>query len=209
MRKAFGERVVFDGFDAVFAPGVLTALVGRSGSGKSTLLALLAGLERPEAGEVEVAGQALAPRSREELAALRARHIGVVGQDPRLAAFLSATEQVALPLELAGTPPADARAAAVEWLGIVGLGERAGQAVGRLSAGERQRVAIARALAAGARPAARRRADVALDEAGAAAIAELLRRAAHDHGATVVCATHDPVLAQAADVRIALDSAPT
>ena len=204
LAKRYGSRVVFDGFAARFAPGTLTAVTGRSGSGKSTLLRILAGLERPDAGTVTVGGEAL-PGGRERLAALRARAIGIVGQEPRLAGFLTAAEQVALPLLLAGAEPAEADAAALTWLETVGLYERATQRIGRLSAGERQRVAVARALAAGRglllvdEPTSR------LDEANAAAISELLARAAHELGATVVCATHDPVVADAADATLALD----
>jgi ABC-type lipoprotein export system ATPase subunit len=206
VHKAYRTRVVFRGLDARFAPATLTAVVGRSGSGKSTLLRMLAGLERPDAGDVEVGGASLHDTGREALAALRRRRIGVVGQEPRLAPFLSAAEQVALAPALAGADPDRARAVAERWLAAVGLGQRAGQRVGRLSAGERQRVAIARALAAGRSLLLVDEPTSRLDEASAAAIAELLASAAHVHGATVVCATHDPVLADAADARIVLDA---
>ena len=112
---------------------------------------------------------------------------------------------MALAPALAGADPDAARDVAGQWLVAVGLGQRAGQRVGRLSAGERQRVAIARALAAGRSLLLVDEPTSRLDEASAAAIAELLANAAHVHGATVVCATHDPVLADAADVRIVLD----
>jgi putative ABC transport system ATP-binding protein len=187
---------VLRGLSAAFAPGRLTAITGRSGSGKSTLLRILAGLERADAGAVLIGGAPIGEQTRERLAALRARQIGFVAQEPQLLAFLTAAEQVAL-----------AGGDATAWLSAVGLDARAGQRVGRLSAGERQRVAIARALAGGRglllvdEPTSR------LDEAQAVAIAELLRRAAHVHGATVVCATHDPVLTEAADAELALDPA--
>jgi putative ABC transport system ATP-binding protein len=197
----YGRRSVFSGLSATFAPGTLTAVTGRSGSGKSTLLRLLAGLASPDAGEVTVGGTSVAALDREGRAALRARRVGVVAQDPALLGFLTAGEQTAL--ALGDAPDADVVASA--WLGAVGLRERAGQRVERLSAGERQRVAIARALAAGRglllvdEPTSR------LDEVNAVAIAELLRAAAHAHGATVVVATHDPVVAEAADRTIGLD----
>ncbi|MFL5844025.1 MAG: ABC transporter ATP-binding protein [Solirubrobacteraceae bacterium] len=199
LRMSFGERAVFTGLGTAFDPGTLTAVTGRSGSGKSTLLRLLAGLARPDGGRVVIGDQALDGLDREGLAALRARHVGVVGQDPQLLSFLTAAEQVAL--------AAPDQHAARAWLAAVGLAERAGQRVGRLSAGERQRVAIARALAGGRglllvdEPTSR------LDEANAVAIAGLLRSAAHDHGATVVCATHDTVVSAAADRTLALDPA--
>jgi ABC-type lipoprotein export system ATPase subunit len=203
--KAYGRRTVFSGLDAAFAPGTMTAVTGRSGSGKSTLLRLLAGLERPDAGAVTVGGEDLGGKDREALAALRSAHVGVVAQEPQLLAFLTAVEQASLALLHAGAEPDAAERAARSWLLAVGLAERADQRVGRLSAGERQRVAIARALAAGRglllvdEPTSR------LDEVNATAIAELLRRAAEVHGATVVCATHDPIVAAAAGVEIALD----
>ena len=202
--KRYGARVVFEELASSFGPGGMTAVTGRSGSGKSTLLALLAGLERPDAGAIRIAGEALQGRSREALAALRRRHVAVVAQDVRLAPFLSAAEHVALPLTLAGTPAGAARERADAWLAAVGLAERARQRVGRLSAGEQQRVAIARALVTGRglllvdEPTSR------LDEANAIAISELLRQVTDAHGVTVVCATHDPAVAQRADQVLAL-----
>jgi ABC-type lipoprotein export system ATPase subunit len=207
VRKAYRTRVVFDGLHAAFAPGTLTAVVGRSGSGKSTLLRMLAGLQRPDAGDIDVGGTSLAGAGREQLAVLRTHQIGIVGQEPHLAPFLSAAEHVALAPALAGADPEAARDVAGRWLAAVGLGQRADQRVGRLSAGERQRVAIARALAAGRSLLLVDEPTSHLDAANAAAIAELLARAAHVHRATVVCATHDPLLAEAADARIRLDPA--
>ena len=203
--KAYRMRVVFRGLDARFAPGTLTAVVGRSGSGKSTLLRMLAGLERPDAGDIEVGGASLQDTGREQLAALRRRRIGVVGQEPSLASFLSAAEQVALAPALTGADPDVARDVAGRWLEAVGLGDRADQRarapVGGRAPARRHRPGFR----GGPEPAARRRTTSRLDESNAAAIAELLSRAAHVHGATVVCATHDPVLADAADVRFVLD----
>jgi ABC-type lipoprotein export system ATPase subunit len=205
--KRYGRRTVFDGLAAEFAVGTLTAVTGRSGSGKSTLLRMLAGLERADAGEIVVGAESLVDLGREELAALRARRIGFVAQEPQLAGFLAASEQAALPLLLAGEQPEAAARGARSWLSAVGLDERAEQRVARLSAGERQRVAIARALAGGRGLLLVDEPTSHLDEATAAATAELLRRAAHVHGATVVCATHDPVLVEAADAELPLDPA--
>jgi ABC-type lipoprotein export system ATPase subunit len=205
--KRYGRRTVFEALDAEFAPGTLTAVTGRSGSGKSTLLRLLAGLERPDAGEVRVGGEPMTGRSREQLAELRAREVGVVAQEPQLAGFLAASEQTALPLLLSGRSPEEAAERARAWLLAVGLDERAEQRVARLSAGERQRVAIARALAGGRGLLLVDEPTSHLDEATAAATAELLRRAARVHGVTVVCATHDPVLVEAADAELPLDPA--
>ncbi len=198
------RRDVFTGLSATLEPGVFTVVTGRSGSGKSTLLRLVAGLERPDAGTVLVGDEQLACLDREGLAALRTRAIAVVDQDPALAGLLTAEELVAAPLQVAGTPDGEAREAAGIWLARVGLALRAGQRAGRLSAGERQRVAIARALAAGRglllvdEPTAR------LDERSARETGLLLAAAAREHGATVIAATHDPLLAEAAGAELAL-----
>lgn len=201
--KAHGERVVLDGVSAAFAPGTLTAISGRSGSGKSTLLHLLAGLDRPDAGDVVVGGASLAGRSRAWLADLRQRSVGVLGQDGGLAGFLSAAEEVALPMLLAGAHGAEATARAAQWLAALGLTERTHQRTARLSAGERQRVALAagRGLLLVDEPTSR------LDAANAAGLADLLRTVAHKHGATVVCATHDPIVRERAAAVLSLDPA--
>ena len=195
--KGFGSRRVFAGLSAEFAPGSFTVVSGRSGSGKSTLLLMLAGLVRPDAGAVTVAGRPLVGLDREALARLRAEHVAVVGQEQRLAPFLTAAEHVAR--HARGGPDEVALR-----LAGVGLRERATQRVGRLSAGERQRVAIARALASRRglllvdEPTSR------LDEANAVEVSALLAAAAAQLGVTVVCATHDPVVIEAATARLAL-----
>src|SRR5262249_38913586 len=161
-----------------------TAIIGRSGSGKSTLLRMLAGLERPDSGDIDIGGEALAGAGREQLAALRRRRIGGGGQEPQLAPVLSAAQHVAPAPTPPGAAPDDARETAEHWLAAVGLGQRAAQRAGRLSAGERQRVAIARALAGGRSLLLVDEPTSRLDESNAAAISELLARAAHLHGAT-------------------------
>jgi ABC-type lipoprotein export system ATPase subunit len=191
---------VLDGFDAAFARGRLVAVEGRSGSGKTTLLHLIAGLERPDAGSVIVAGADLGGLDREALAAHRRDHVGWVGQEPGLVPFATARENILLALEIhAGgrrsAHDGDARA----WLERLGLGDCTERAADRLSAGERQRVAIARALA--------RRPDVLLldeptarlDQESAALVADLLISAARLSHAAVICATHDALLVQRAD----------
>ena len=191
---------VLDGFDAAFARGRLVAVEGRSGSGKTTLLHLIAGLERPDAGSVVVAGADLAGLDREALAAHRRDHVGWVGQEPGLVPFATARENVLLALEIhAGGRRGEHDADAHAWLERLGLGDCTERAADRLSAGERQRVAIARALA--------RRPDVLLldeptarlDQESAALVADLLIRAARISHAAVICATHDALLVQRAD----------
>ena len=199
VRRAFGRRVVLDGLDATFAPGRLTVVTGRSGSGKTTLLRILAGLDRPDAGAVEIDGKALGGDP-EALAAIRRGRIGYLAQEPVPIAFLSAVENLELSLTLKGVDRTPARELAAATLAAVGLADRAEQRVERLSAGERQRVALARALA-GARgllivdePTSR------VDEPTALAIGELLASC----GQTVICASHDPLLADRADAVLSL-----
>jgi ABC-type lipoprotein export system ATPase subunit len=199
--KRYGERVVLSGLSRTYRTGALTAVVGRSGSGKTTLLHLLAGLLRPSAGDVLVAGELLHGLSRQQLAELRRRSVALVTQEPGLVPYLSALENVELGLTLRGLE----RERACPALADVGLGERLDSRADRLSAGERQRLAIARALAVEAplllvdEPTAR------LDEENARAAGALLARAAHERGLAVVCATHDPVLIELADEVLELD----
>jgi ABC-type lipoprotein export system ATPase subunit len=212
VRKSYGigtrARHVLTGFDATLAHGLLVALEGRSGSGKTTLLHLLAGLERPDAGSIVVAGRELTALDREELAAHRRDHIGWVGQEPGLVPFATALENTTLALEVRdnGRRPGhelDGRT----WLGRMGLADCLDRIADRLSVGERQRVAIARALA--------REPDVLLldeptarlDEENASLVAGLLVVAARASNAVVICATHDRAVAERADLVIALDEA--
>ena len=187
------------GVSAAFAGGALHVVTGPSGSGKTTLLHLLAGLETPSEGDVVVEGASLAQLERAARARLRAKSIGYVGQEPGLTPFLSATENVEL-----GTALNGGVAGAREALERVGLAQRAGQRVSRLSTGERGRVALARALASKRplilvdEPTSR------LDEANARSVAALLARIARETGAAVVCATHDPILMEQADNELSL-----
>jgi ABC-type lipoprotein export system ATPase subunit len=201
-RYGAGARAhqVLSGFEAAFTRGRLVAVEGRSGSGKTTLLHLVAGLERPDAGSIVVAGADLGELDREQLAAHRRDHTGWVGQEPGLVPFATALENILLAQEIhrGGRAPEhepEARA----WLERLGLADCVDRAADRLSAGERQRVAIARALA--------RRPDVVLldeptarlDQESAALVAALLVSAARLSGAAVICATHDALLSERAD----------
>jgi ABC-type lipoprotein export system ATPase subunit len=198
------ETVVLDGLDAEFRAGRLTALTGPSGSGKTTLLHILAGLRDPSAGDVSVLGRPLAELDREKRAALRRDPIAFIPQDPGLTPFLSARENVEVALALRDLGADEARKRALEALSAIGLSERAEQRVGRLSAGERQRVAIARALAAEAKLLLADEPTARLDEANALAVGALFGRYAREHGAAVVCATHDPLVVAEADDVLAL-----
>jgi energy-coupling factor transport system ATP-binding protein len=193
---------VLGGLSATFAAGRLTAVTGRSGSGKSTLLRLLGALDRPAAGEVTVAGARVDELDRDAAARFRRDHVAIVSQEAGLVGHLSPLENVSLALAARGR--AD-EGTGLEWLERLGLGARAGQRVERLSAGERQRAAIARALACAPSLALVDEPTSRLDQANAAVVAGLLADAARLHGATVVVATHDPVLIERADDVVALE----
>jgi len=186
------ETVVLDGLDADFRGGRLTALTGPSGSGKTI------------AGSASVLGSDLAELGREERAALRRDPIAFIPQDPALTPFLSARENVEVALALRDLSPDEAHQRALDALSEVGLAERAEQRVARLSAGERQRVAIARALATEAKLLLADEPTARLDEANALAVGALFGRYAREHGAAVVCATHDPLVVAEADDVLAL-----
>jgi ABC-type lipoprotein export system ATPase subunit len=190
---------VFSSLDAEFESGRVTVVTGPSGSGKTTLLHLLAGLDLPDAGEVLVDGNEVGELDRAGRAELRRREIALVPQQSGLVPFLSARENVELGQEIRGLD-GDAR----ESLASVGLAERAGQRVSRLSAGEQVRVAVARALAA--RPALLLvdEPTARLDQANALRLGTLLSALARETGAAVVCATHDPVVIAQADAELAL-----
>ncbi len=203
LQKRFGDTVVFDGLSAELRGGLLHAVTGPSGSGKTTLLHLLAGLELPDDGSIEVDGVQLTSLDRAGRAALRRARIAYVGQQVGLIPHLSALENVELALAVRGL---EDRPAALAALDSVGLTDRATQRVARLSQGERARTAIARALAS--RPALLLADEPTsrLDGANAVAVAVLLGRLAHTSGAAVVCATHDPLVIEQADQSVALTS---
>ncbi len=199
--KAYGSEPVFADLEASFEAARVTAVTGPSGSGKTTLLHLLAGLELPDAGQIEVCGSVLQELDRAGRAELRRRHVALVGQRPGLVPFLSARENVELAEEIRGlTQGARER----DLIASVGLAERSAQRVSRLSAGEQVRVAVARALAAEPELLLVDEPTARLDQANALTLAALLSRLARETQSAVVCATHDPLLIEQADVRLAL-----
>ncbi len=197
--KVLGLR----GVDIWIERGEFVAIMGPSGCGKSTLLNLLAGLDRPTAGEVWLDGQRIDGLSETALARLRRRKVGFVFQFFNLVPTLSAVENVELPLLLVGRRRREARRSANELLSDLGIPETGGAAPGQLSGGQQQRVALARALA--------NRPDVILadeptgnlDSAAARDVLRLFREA-RDRGQTLLLVTHDPSVASAADRVITL-----
>ena len=196
LAKGFGEgeaRVeIFRGVSLDLAPGDLVAVTGPSGCGKSTLHHLLAGLEDPDAGSIEVSGTGWAGLSAEKRALLRGKAIGFVFQFHHLLPELTAEENAALPLFLAGTSEGEARAAAREVLGRVGLATRAEAFPRTLSGGERQRVAIARAVVRRPRILLCDEPTGSLDAAHAASVFALLVEVARERAGAAVVVTHDP-----------------
>ena len=203
---------ILKGLDLTIAAGETVALLGPSGSGKSSLMAVLSGLERATSGTLQVAGQDFAALNEDELARARRGRIGIVLQAFHLLPTVTALENVATPMELAGESDAQERARTE--LEAVGLGHRLDHYPQQLSGGEQQRVAIARAIAA--------RPDIIfadeptgnLDAATGHEIVELLFRRRSETGATLLVITHDPELAEhcgrvltLGDGRIASDTA--
>ena len=185
--------------------GRFAALMGPSGSGKSTLLNILAGLDRPTSGIVEVAGQRLGDLSEDQLAAFRARHVGFVFQFFNLIPVLSARENVELPLLLTALTKAERRTRAETALRIVGLSERANHRPAQLSGGEQQRVAIARAIVSDPEIVVGDEPTGDLDAKNAEEVLGLLRTLKQEFGKTVVIVTHDPRAVRYVDEVIHLD----
>lgn len=202
--RRFGSEVALEHVDAVFRPGTLTAVTGPSGSGKSTLLALLAGLDTPDEGEVAIDGVVLSSLDRDERAAFRRESIGVVGQVPGLSGSLTACENVELSLMLRGFDGVEVHGRAMDALAVVGLADHSDRAVDRLSAGERERVALARAMSAGPSVLIADEPTARLDSVTTLAIGGLLADLAREHGTTVICATHDPLVVSLAGAELGL-----
>jgi putative ABC transport system ATP-binding protein len=216
LRLTLGEGAaaveILRGIDLDVAPGETLALLGPSGSGKSSLMAVLTGLERATSGSLTVAGADFEALDEDALARARRGRIGIVLQAFHLLPTMTAQENVATPLELAGEDGAWERAAAE--LQAVGLGHRLDHYPAQLSGGEQQRVAIARAIAPRPPLVFADEPTGNLDAATGEAIADLLFARRAETGATLVVITHDPALAERcsrvltmADGRIANDSA--
>ena len=188
---------VLRGIDLDVATGEVVALLGPSGSGKSSLMAVLSGLERASGGDLTVAGQDFTAMDEDQLAQARRGKIGIVLQAFHLLPTMTALENVATPMELAGMPDAAARAKAE--LEAVGLGHRIDHYPTQLSGGEQQRVAIARAIAPGPELIFADEPTGNLDVATGHDIIELLFKRREESGATLLVITHDVELAERCD----------
>lgn len=202
---AVGEEVhALTDVSLVLHPREILALVGRSGSGKTTLLNLLGTLDRPTSGSITLAGVEVQSLPESGLLRLRRETLGFVFQFFNLLPHLTALENTALPLWLAGRHGEAATERARQLLEAVGLGAKGHRPAGRLSGGEMQRVAIARALALKPALVLADEPTGNLDEANAEAVMALLSRLVRDEGATLVLATHSETVAAAADRRVHL-----
>ena len=201
LTKRYGDGDVavdaLRGVDVAFAPGSFTAIMGPSGSGKSTLMHILAGLDQPTSGSVEIAGTELAALGDHDLTLLRRSQIGFIFQSYNLLPVLTAEENVLLPLRIAGERADPAWLEAL--IETVGLGDRRTHRPSELSGGQQQRVAVARALIT--RPAVVFADEPTgnLDSESGRDVLDLLRRAVDEFGQTIVMVTHDAAAAATAD----------
>lgn len=197
VKKAFGSGAskveVLKGINLSIGHGETVALLGKSGSGKSTLLALMAGLDRPDSGEIWVKDQCLNNFREKELTQFRAKHMGIVFQQFHLVSTLTALENVQLPLEVLKYP--DAQNLALRLIDQVGLSHRSGHLPSQLSGGESQRVAIARSLVTGPEILFADEPSGNLDEETGSKVMDLLFRLVKETGTTLVLVTHDKDLA--------------
>ncbi|MCO1595871.1 ABC transporter ATP-binding protein [Micromonospora sp. RHAY321] len=196
-----GEHAVHAVRDVSFSAdrGELVAVRGRSGAGKTTLLNIVGGLDRPNSGQVVVAGQEVTAAGEAELLRLRRGTVGFVFQTFGLVPILSAAENVGVPLRLAQVPAAEREQRVAVLLELVGLGGHAAQRPYELSGGQQQRVAVARALANEPDLLIADEPTGQLDSETGRSIMDLLRAVVHARGMTALVATHDPALIDLAD----------
>jgi putative ABC transport system ATP-binding protein len=197
--------VVLRGIDLDIAEGEIALVMGPSGSGKSTLLATISGLLKPDAGDVTALGQDLWRLAKSKIDKFRLDYCGFIFQGFNLFGALNARQQVETVLKYAGYSKPDARRAAETALGEVGLDQLVRRRPDELSGGEKQRVAIARALAKNPKLIFADEPTSALDGENGANVMALLRRSAKNHGASVLCVTHDVRLAAYADRIITIE----
>ncbi len=204
-RREQQDVPVLDGIDLDVPAGAFEALMGPSGSGKTTLLNLIAGIDRPSAGTVEVAGVDIARLSEGELAGWRARHIGFVFQFYNLMPVLTAAQNVELPLLLTNLSKRDRRQRVATALKVVDLADRMDHYPRQLSGGQEQRVAIARAIVTDPTIIVADEPTGDLDRKSAEQVLTLLEKLNAELGKTIVMVTHDPQAAARAKVIRRLD----
>ena len=202
VKSGDADLVILRDIDLAVTQGEAVAIAGASGSGKSTLLAILAGLDTPTSGVVELDGQSIFSLDEDKRAELRGRAVGFVFQSFQLLPALSALENVMLPLELANDEKAEE--VSRQMLKRVGLGERLHHYPKHLSGGEQQRVALARALANNPPLVLADEPTGNLDTANGRHIMDLLRNVHQSRKTTIVLVTHDAELAAMADARLVL-----
>ena len=192
------DRLALNNVTCAFKPGQVTAVVGPSGSGKTTLLSIMAGLDRPEKGQVLLNGTDLAGM---DLDAYRRQDVSVIFQAFQLFPLLTVMENVCYPMELNEVALKDAKERAKTLLASVGIQEeKLRRFPANLSGGEQQRVAIGRALATGAGILLAEEPTGNLDGENSRYVVEILTRLAHEEGYCVIIVTHDPAIAEASDV---------
>ena len=200
------QRVeVLHGLSLEVAEGEFLALMGPSGSGKTTLLNLVAGIDRPDRGDIVVAGERISTHSSRQLARWRARHVGYVFQFYNLMPLLTAEQNVELPLLLTSLSKAQRSANVRIALHLVGLSDRGSHKPAELSGGQQQRVAIARALVADPTLLVCDEPTGDLDRHTAEQILDLLQMVNREQGKTIVMVTHDPRAADRATRQLHLD----
>ncbi|GHE66049.1 ABC transporter ATP-binding protein [Streptomyces longispororuber] len=202
LRKAYGPTTALDGAEFSIHPGEVVAVMGPSGSGKSTLLHCLAGIVRPDAGEISYNGQELTGMTDTALSALRRSEFGFVFQFGQLVPELTCVENVALPLRLNGARRKDAERTALTWLERLEVDDVRGKRPGEVSGGQGQRVAVARALATSPRVVFADEPTGALDSLNGERVMELLTDAARSANAAVVLVTHETRVAAYSDREI-------
>lgn len=198
---------VLDNVNYRLQKGMTSSIVGRSGSGKSTLLSLLAGLDRPDSGEIIINGSRLSQMNEGDLTAFRARHIGIIFQHFHLLPHLTALENVALTLEISGKESSFSKAKdrAAQMLSDVGLGERMNSFPSLLSGGEKQRVAVARALVIKPDILFADEPSGSLDDVTGKEVMGLIFDLVKEKSMTMILVTHDHELADQCDNKLVLE----
>lgn len=204
-RKGDNEIIPLAGLDLDIARGSFVSLMGPSGSGKTTLLNLLAGIDSATRGTLAIGPREISAMTRDQLAAWRAREVGIIFQSYNLVPVLTAFENIELPLLLQPLSRREREARVLRALETVGLSDRAGHYPRQLSGGQEQRVAIARAIVADPPLLLADEPTGDLDRTSADMVLDLLERLRTERGATIVMVTHDPAAAARAQVQLHLD----